>query len=91
LSLIVLQHVLPLCDYKVWIDIERSAEVKRYLRNMVELNVMEEEFHARNMVELNTPLTLLCSMRWLVTCTKRSERRRGYGSGESTTCEGSVC
>jgi hypothetical protein len=51
LSLIVLQPVPPLCDYKVWIDTERDAEAKRYLRNMVELNMMEEEFCACRMVE----------------------------------------
>jgi hypothetical protein len=51
LSLIILQHVPPLCDYKVWIDTERGAEVKCYLRNMVELNMMEEEFCARRIVE----------------------------------------
>jgi hypothetical protein len=46
-----LQPVPPLCDYKVWIDIERGAEEKRYLCNMVELNMMEEEFRAHRMVE----------------------------------------
>jgi hypothetical protein len=51
LSLIVLQHVLLLCDYKVWIDTERGAEVKHYLHNMVELNMMEEEFCVCRMVE----------------------------------------
>jgi hypothetical protein len=51
LSLTVLQHVPPLCDYKVWIDTERNAEVKRYLCSMAELNMMEEEFHARSMEE----------------------------------------
>jgi hypothetical protein len=35
----------------VWIDIERGAEAKHYLRNMVELNMMEEEFHAHRMEE----------------------------------------
>jgi hypothetical protein len=49
--LIVLQHVPQLCDYKVWIDTERCAEVKYYLRNMVELNMMDEEFRARRMEE----------------------------------------
>jgi hypothetical protein len=49
LSLIVLQPVLPLCDYKVWIDTKRGAEAKHYLYNMVELNMMEEEFHTRRM------------------------------------------
>jgi hypothetical protein len=51
LSLTVLQHVPSLCDYKVWIDTERDVEVKHYLRSMVELNMMEEEFHARRMEE----------------------------------------
>jgi hypothetical protein len=40
-----------LCDYKVWVGIERGAKVKHYLRNMVELNMMEAEFHARRMAE----------------------------------------
>jgi hypothetical protein len=51
LSFIVLQHVPPLCDYMVWIDIERDAEAKHYLRSMVDLNMMEEEFHACRMEE----------------------------------------
>jgi hypothetical protein len=51
LSLIVLQHVLPLCDYKVWIDTERGAKAKCYLHNMVQLNMMEEEFYAHRMAE----------------------------------------
>jgi hypothetical protein len=51
LSLTVLQHVPPLCDYKVWIDTERDAEVKCYLCSMVELNMMEEEFRARRIEE----------------------------------------
>jgi hypothetical protein len=51
LSLTVLQHVPPLYDYKVWIDTERDTEVKCYLYSMVELNMMEEEFHARRMEE----------------------------------------
>jgi hypothetical protein len=49
--LIVLQLVPPLCDYKVWIDIDRGEEAKHLLRNMVELNMMEEEFHARRTAE----------------------------------------
>jgi hypothetical protein len=53
LSLIVLQPMFSLCDYKVWIDTERGEEVKRHLRCMVELNLMEEEFHARRVVERN--------------------------------------
>jgi hypothetical protein len=51
LSLTVLQHVPPLCDYKVWIDTERDAEAKCYLCSMVELNIMEEEFRAHRMEE----------------------------------------
>jgi hypothetical protein len=35
----------------VWIDIEKDKEVKHYLRNMFELNMMEEEFHACRMEE----------------------------------------
>jgi hypothetical protein len=46
LSLIVLQPVPPLCDYKVWIDTEKGVEAKCYLHNMVELNMMEEEYRA---------------------------------------------
>jgi hypothetical protein len=51
LSLIVLQPVFPLCDYKVWIDTERGEEAKNHLRCMVELNLMEEEFRARRTAE----------------------------------------
>jgi hypothetical protein len=50
-SLLVLQSVLPLCDYKVWIDTERGAEVKHYLCLMVGLNMMEEEYHIHRMEE----------------------------------------
>jgi hypothetical protein len=49
--LIALQLVPPLCDYKVWIDTERGADAKHYLYNMVQLNMMEEEFHACRMEE----------------------------------------
>jgi hypothetical protein len=51
LSLIVLQPVFPLCDYKVWIDTERSEEAKNHLRRMVKLNLIEEEFRARRTAE----------------------------------------
>jgi hypothetical protein len=51
LLLIILQPVLPLFDYKVWIDTERGAEAKHYLRNMVEINMMEEKFCAHRMAE----------------------------------------
>jgi hypothetical protein len=49
LSLIVLQSVPPLCDYKVWIDTERGEKVKHHLCNMVKLNMMEEELRTRRM------------------------------------------
>jgi hypothetical protein len=51
LSLIILQHVPPLCDYKVWIDTEKCVEVKHFLRNMVEQNMMAEKFRVRRMKE----------------------------------------
>jgi hypothetical protein len=50
-SLFVLKHVLPLCDYKVWIDTKRGAAVIHYLHTMVHLNIMEENFYARRMEE----------------------------------------
>jgi hypothetical protein len=51
LSLIVLQSVFLLCDYKVWIDTERGEEAKNHLRRMVLLNLMEEKFCARRTTE----------------------------------------
>jgi hypothetical protein len=51
LSLIVLQTVPPLCDYKVWIDMERCEEAKHHLRNMIKHNIMEEEFRVHRMEE----------------------------------------
>jgi hypothetical protein len=48
-SLLVLQFVPSLCDYKVWIDTERDAEAKHFLCLMVELNTMEQEFCTRRM------------------------------------------
>jgi hypothetical protein len=51
LSLIVLQPMFPLCDYKVWIDTERGEEAKNHLHRMVELNLMEAEFRARRTTE----------------------------------------
>jgi hypothetical protein len=51
LPLIFLQHVPSLCDYKVSIDMKRGVEVKRYLCNMVELNMMDEEFCTYRMAE----------------------------------------
>jgi hypothetical protein len=35
----------------MWIDIERGTEMKHYLYNMVELNMMEEEFRVHRMAE----------------------------------------
>jgi hypothetical protein len=40
-----------LCDYKVWINTKRGAVVKCHLCNVVELNMMEEEFRGYRMVE----------------------------------------
>jgi hypothetical protein len=80
LSLILLQLVPPLCDYKVWIDIERGVEAKCYLCNMVELNMMEEEFCAHRMAERKPTTYLPCIARWLVRTIKTSERRSGHGS-----------
>jgi hypothetical protein len=51
LLLIILQLVPPLCYYKVWINTERGEKAKHHLRNMVQLNMMEEEFCARRMEE----------------------------------------
>jgi hypothetical protein len=51
LLLIILQSMPPLCDYKVWIDTETGEKVKHHLRNMVQLNIMAEEIHARRMEE----------------------------------------
>jgi hypothetical protein len=51
LSLILLHPFPPVCDYKVWIDIERGANMKCHLNNMVELNMMEEKFCAHRMAE----------------------------------------
>jgi hypothetical protein len=64
LSLIILQLVFLLCDYKVWIDTERGEEAKHHLRNMVELNLMEEEFRARRTVERRrtTNFAMQCEM-----------------------------
>jgi hypothetical protein len=40
-----------LYDYKVWIDSDRGEKAKHHLRNMVQLNMMEEEFRARRLEE----------------------------------------
>jgi hypothetical protein len=50
-SFVVLQSVLPFCDYKVWIDTKRGLEVISYLCSMAWLNMMEEEFRGRRMTE----------------------------------------
>jgi hypothetical protein len=39
---VILQHVPPLCDYKVFIDTVRGPEVIKYLCSMVRVNMMEE-------------------------------------------------
>jgi hypothetical protein len=64
LTLIVLQSVPPLCEYKVWIDTERGAVVQRHLCNMVELNMMEEEFRGHRMAERKraTYFVMKCEM-----------------------------
>jgi hypothetical protein len=51
LLLIVLQPVPSLYDYKVWINTQRDEKVKHHFRNMVQLNMMEEEFCARRLEE----------------------------------------
>jgi hypothetical protein len=43
--------VPSLCDYKVWINTERGEKAKHHMRNMVKLNMMEEEFRACRMEE----------------------------------------
>jgi hypothetical protein len=73
LILIILHLALPLCDYKVWIDIERGAVAKCHLRNMVELNMMEE-FCGHRMAECKR------AAYFAVRSTKRSERGRGHRS-----------
>jgi hypothetical protein len=44
-------NTLSLCDYKVWIDTERGAEVISYLCSMARLNMTEEELCAHRMPE----------------------------------------
>jgi hypothetical protein len=51
LTLIALRPVPPLCEYKVWINTERGEEAKHHVHNMLELNMMEEEFRARRTAE----------------------------------------
>jgi hypothetical protein len=53
--------------------------VKRHLRNMVELNMMEEKFHARTMAE-HKRTAYFAMKHEIVRSTKRSERRRGHES-----------
>jgi hypothetical protein len=48
---VVLQLVLPLCNYKMWIDIVRGPDAISYLCLMARLNMMEEEFRAHRMAE----------------------------------------
>jgi hypothetical protein len=48
---IILQPVLPLCDYKVWIYIVRGLKAISYLYSMAQQNMMNEEFCACRMEE----------------------------------------
>jgi hypothetical protein len=80
LTLIVLQLVPPLCDYKVWIDTERVEEVRHHFRNMVEQNMMEEEIRARRLAEHKCAAYFAMKREMDHESTKRSERRRGHES-----------
>jgi putative sterol carrier protein len=71
-SLIVLQTIPPLCDYKVWIDTKRGANVKCHLCNMVELNMMEE-FHAHRMAKRKR--TAYFTMQHEMDCEEYKEKR----------------
>jgi hypothetical protein len=77
LSLTILQFVPPLCDYKVWIDTERDADVKCYHRSMVELNMMMSSVLV-GWRSVGMPLSLPDSVRWIVMSIKRNESRRGH-------------
>jgi hypothetical protein len=63
----------------VWIDIERGTEAKHYLHNMVELNMMEG-FVPIGWPSVSAPITLPCSVKWIVMRIKSSEMRRGHES-----------
>jgi hypothetical protein len=69
--------VPPLCDYKVWIDTERGEKAKHHLHNMVQLNMMEEEFHARRLEERRhaTYFTMQCEIDREEYKEKREEER----------------
>jgi hypothetical protein len=80
LSLIVLQAVFPLCDYKVWIDTERGEEAKCHLRHMVSLTWLRMSSVPIGWRSIGATLTLPCSVRWIMTNINRSKRRRGHTS-----------
>jgi hypothetical protein len=86
LSVTVLQLMPQLCDYKVWIDTERDAEVKHYLRSMVELNMMEEEFHARR-VEERRHAAFFARQREM----EREESKEKRGRERARKCEKARC
>jgi hypothetical protein len=69
-----------LCDYKVWIDTERGEEVKHHLHNIVKLNLMRRSSMPVRWRRVDVPLTLPCSVRWIMRSIKRSESRRGHVS-----------
>jgi hypothetical protein len=69
-----------LCDYKVWIDIERDVDAKNYLRNMVELNVMEEQFCASKKEEHKHSTYFAIQHKMDREEYRESERSRGHES-----------
>jgi stress-induced morphogen len=73
LTLIILQPVSPLFDYKVWIDTERGAAAKHHLYDMVELNMMEEEFRGHRMVERKR--TTYFAMKREIACEEYKDKR----------------
>jgi hypothetical protein len=90
LSLTILQHVPPLCDYKVLIDTERDIKMKRYLRSMVELNMMEEKFRARRMEERRCAAFFARQHEMDRKEYKEKREQERVLKCENMTCEGSV-
>jgi hypothetical protein len=73
---VILQHVPPLCDYKVWIDTVRGPEAIKYLCSMARLNMTEEEFHACRMEHRRaTYFAMRCEMDREEYKEKRDEER----------------
>jgi hypothetical protein len=68
-----LQPVSPLCDYKVLIDTERGTAIKHHLCNMIELNMMEEEFCDRRMMERKR--VTYSAMKHEMACEEYKEKR----------------